>query len=75
MGRLLAKCAKYDKIVFLGDAMHLIGKVAASTIDYHPKADAVARLGVEYFKKKKFTAAKDLEPMYLYSRECDIIGR
>lgn len=72
---LLEKCAKYDKILFLGDAMHLIGKSAASAIDYHPKADAVARLGAAYFKNKKFTTAKDLEPMYLYSRECDVTGK
>jgi tRNA threonylcarbamoyladenosine biosynthesis protein TsaB len=71
---LLEKTAEYSKIIFLGDALHLVGKAANPEIDYHPKADVVAKLGAEYFKKKKFTAAEDLEPLYLYSRECDIKG-
>ena len=41
---------------------------------WHPKALVVAKLGVEYFKEKKFVRAEDLEPMYLYSNECDIKG-
>jgi len=42
---------------------------------WHPKADTVARLGAEYYKDKKFVKAEDLEPLYLYSRECDITGK
>ncbi len=42
---------------------------------WHPRADAVGRLGLEYIKKRKFTSAEDLEPLYLYSKECDITGR
>jgi len=71
---LMKKAARYDKIIFLGDALHLIGKKDARKINWHPRADVAARLGAEYFKNKKFTTAEDLEPMYLYSRECDIKG-
>ncbi|MDP2929839.1 MAG: tRNA (adenosine(37)-N6)-threonylcarbamoyltransferase complex dimerization subunit type 1 TsaB [Candidatus Omnitrophota bacterium] len=42
---------------------------------WHPKAETVARLGLEYFRKKKFVKPEDLEPMYLYSNECDITGK
>lgn len=78
---LLEKCAKYDKVVFLGDAVDLVnrtgltGPVESVRSDWwHPRAEVVARLGREYFNKKRFVDAKDLEPMYLYSRECDIKG-
>lgn len=42
--------------------------------DWHPRADTVARLGTEYYKNKKFVMAEDLEPLYIYSRECDVTG-
>ncbi|MCX5667224.1 MAG: tRNA (adenosine(37)-N6)-threonylcarbamoyltransferase complex dimerization subunit type 1 TsaB [Candidatus Omnitrophica bacterium] len=42
---------------------------------WHPKAEVVARLGAEYFRNKKFVKAEDLEPLYLYSHECDITGK
>ena len=71
---LMEKTAKYDKVLFLGDAMHLLGKPAVKKPDWHPKADVVARLGLEEFKKKRIISAEELEPMYLYSKECDIIG-
>jgi len=83
---LLEKCAKHkhDKIALLGDALDLVDRVGGTGSvgpgrwerlgRWHPRADVVARLGLEYFKKKKFTAVEDLEPMYLYSRECDIKG-
>ncbi len=80
---LLKKLSKYDKVVFLGDTIptpegctsaHLRG-VSTVKAYWHPKAEVVARLGAEYFKKRKFVKAEDLEPMYLYSRECDIKGR
>ncbi len=82
--QLLEKTAKHDKIIFLGDALDLIDRVGGTGSvgpgrwerleRWHPKADVIARLGLEYFRKKKFTKAQDLEPMYLYSRECDIKG-
>ncbi|OGW84825.1 MAG: tRNA (adenosine(37)-N6)-threonylcarbamoyltransferase complex dimerization subunit type 1 TsaB [Omnitrophica bacterium RIFCSPLOWO2_01_FULL_45_10] len=55
-----------EKIVLLGDA---VGG------DWHPRAEILGRIGLEYFKKRKFTAPEDLEPLYLYSRECDVTGR
>ena len=67
---LLRKLSKYDKVMFLGDTENNNFKG-----DYHPKAEVVARLGAEYCKAKKFVKAEDLEPLYLYSHECDIIGR
>lgn len=59
-----------EKIFFLGDMNGFIG----DGIDWYPKAEVVARLGLEKFKKMKFTRPEDLEPLYLYSRECDITG-
>jgi tRNA threonylcarbamoyladenosine biosynthesis protein TsaB len=71
---LMETAARYGKIFFLGDAMHLIGKPPGKKIDWHPRSVVVARLAAENFRKKKLTAAEDLEPMYLYSGECDIKG-
>ena len=71
---LMEKTARYDKITFLGDALHLIGKTPHAGSDWHPRADIVARIGEVYCGDKKFTTAEALEPMYLYSRECDIKG-
>jgi len=71
---LMKKSGQYDNVVFLGDALHLIGKPENKKINWHPRADIAAKLGMEYFKNNKLTSAEDLEPMYLYSRECDIKG-
>ena len=60
------KLKKYDKIYFLGD---MIGDVK-----WHPKAEIVATLALEEIKKKRFVRPEDLEPMYIYSKECDITG-
>ncbi len=67
---LLKQLAKYDKVTLLGDT----GNNNFSK-DWHPKAEVVAKLGAEYYKDKKFVKAEDLEPLYLYSHECDITGR
>lgn len=81
---LMEKVAGYDKILFLGDA---VTKNKISNPDWHqksdwkrfmfklrwhPRAEVVAALALD--KKTKHTAPEDLEPMYLYSRECDIKG-
>ena len=71
---LLERAAKYDKIIFLGDALHLIGRADNKKADWHPRASVVAKLAGEYIGKKKFISAEDLEPMYIYSKECDIKG-
>lgn len=72
---LMARLAKYDKVIVLGD---LNSKFQIPNFkfkeDWHPRAEVVARLGEELFKRKKFVKVNDLEPMYLYSRECDITG-
>ena len=81
LDELLKKIAKYDKVILLGDyntaavtsgSLHLH---RGGVKDWHPRADVVARFGVGYFKNRKFVKTEDLEPMYIYSRECDITGR
>ena len=67
---LLKKIKKYDKVLFLGDTRESNYKK-----DWHPKAEVVAQLAAEDLKKKRFVKAQDLEPLYIYSRECDITGR
>ncbi len=64
-------------VLFLGDAVEQIfaGPAKIKVADWRPKAEVVARLGLEYFKKERFVKAQALEPMYLYSRECDITGK
>ncbi len=64
---LMKKTAGYGKKVFLGDVIGLKS--------WYPKAEVVANLGAEYYRAKKFVTAEKLEPLYLYSRECDIIGK
>jgi len=71
---LLEKIKRYDKIFFLGDGTALLGKKAGKA-DWYPRAEVAARLGLEDFKKRKFVKAEDLEPLYIYSKECDIIGK
>ncbi|MDO8536109.1 MAG: tRNA (adenosine(37)-N6)-threonylcarbamoyltransferase complex dimerization subunit type 1 TsaB [Candidatus Omnitrophota bacterium] len=75
LDELLKKISKYDKVLFLGDyPTGAVGFHRAGGIDWHPKAEVVAKLGAEYFRNRKFVKPEDLEPMYLYSRECDIKG-
>jgi tRNA threonylcarbamoyladenosine biosynthesis protein TsaB len=73
---LMELLKKYDDIVFLGDMAEKIQVAAtAKTVSkWHPRAEIVARYGAEHYAKKRFVRAMDLEPMYLYSRECDIKG-
>jgi len=70
---LLKKTASYDKVLFLGDGVGLVGG-QEKVKSWYPKAGTVAGLALDKIKKKKFTSPEDLEPMYLYSRECDIKG-
>jgi len=78
---LLKKSAEYDKILFLGDIVTIPGPgpgILGPGIflkDWHPKAEVVAGIGAEYCRAKRFVTAEELEPMYLYSRECDITGK
>ena len=76
MVELAPRLKKYDNMILLGDMIDRLDPVDGAIFkgDWHPKAEAVARFGLELFKKKKTVSAFDLEPMYLYSRECDIKG-
>ena len=71
---LLKITEKYDKVLFLGDGVKLIGR-KEKIKSWHPRADAAAGLAAEDFRKKRFISPKKLEPMYIYSRECDITGK
>lgn len=64
---------KHDKVFLLGDVE--IPPRRSNRFDWHPRAEIVAELGAIEFKKKRFVKPEDLEPMYLYSRECDITGK
>jgi len=71
---LLKMAEKYDKVLFLGDGVKLTG--AQDIVkNWHPRADVAAGLAIESLRKKKFVSPERLEPMYIYSRECDITGR
>jgi tRNA threonylcarbamoyladenosine biosynthesis protein TsaB len=71
---ILKMTAKYDKVLFLGDGTALVG--AGQAVErWHPKASVVAELAAESFRKKRFVSPQKLEPMYIYSRECDITGK
>lgn len=70
LDELLNKIKKYDKVLFLGDTKENNFKK-----DWRPRAEIVARLAIGDFKKKKFIKPEDLEPMYIYSKECDITGK
>jgi len=76
---LLKKCEKYDILYFLGDYAEriapLLAKAKIALANWHPRAQVVAMLGLGSFRKKKFVSAEKLEPMYIYSRECDITGK
>lgn len=75
---LLKMCGEYDSLYFVGDYAErmasLYGKAEVGTLRWHPRGDSVAKIGAGLFKKKKFVTAEKLEPMYIYSRECDITG-
>lgn len=70
---LLKRTAGYGKVLFLGDAVGLVG--GKDTVkNWYPRARIVANLAFDSFRKEKFVSPEVLEPMYLYSRECDIKG-
>lgn len=71
---LLQKGKEYEELYFLGDYAERIPGAKIATKRWHPKAEAIAALGLELLGKKKFVAPEKLEPMYIYSRECDIKG-
>jgi tRNA threonylcarbamoyladenosine biosynthesis protein TsaB len=75
---LLKNCAGYDNLYFTGDYAARIAARAARGTDlgprWHPRAEAIARIGADMIAKGRTVTPEGLEPMYLYSRECDITG-
>ena len=75
----LAKKVAGREVLFLGDGVDILkaaGIAACEVLKYwQPKAETVARLGMEDLKKNRFKTAEELEPLFLYSKECDITGR
>jgi tRNA threonylcarbamoyladenosine biosynthesis protein TsaB len=71
----LVKKVRGKAVMFLGDAAEKVSVKEGYLRDWYPRAEVAAALGAEYARKRKFVRAEDLEPMYLYSRECDITGR
>jgi len=75
---LIDRLKIYDNVFFLGD----FAKRAASMLPgsetfgsaWQPKPETVGAIGSGLFSKRKFVSAEDLEPLYLYSKECDITG-
>lgn len=65
---------RYGRIFFLGDAAHLMGKSSGKMINWQPKAEVIGRIALGYIKRKEYTGPEELEPLYLYSKECDIKG-
>ncbi|MDD5421865.1 MAG: tRNA (adenosine(37)-N6)-threonylcarbamoyltransferase complex dimerization subunit type 1 TsaB [Candidatus Omnitrophota bacterium] len=61
--------------LFMGDAIDQVEIKKDYLKDWYPRAEVVAALGSQYFRKKKYVKPEELEPMYLYSRECDITGK
>jgi tRNA threonylcarbamoyl adenosine modification protein YeaZ len=76
---LIGRLRKYDNVLFLGDfaerAAKLLPASKISAGSWQPKPEAVGRIGAGYFRKRKFVRAEDLEPLYIYSKECDITGK
>lgn len=76
---LLKRLKRYDNVLFLGDFAEKIArllpgaKIAAKS--WQPRPEAVGILGADYFRKRRFVKVEDLEPLYIYSRECDITGK
>ncbi|MBP7056229.1 MAG: tRNA (adenosine(37)-N6)-threonylcarbamoyltransferase complex dimerization subunit type 1 TsaB [Candidatus Omnitrophica bacterium] len=77
LDELALKLKKYNSAILMGDMAGRLGPVDKPFFggDWHPRAEIVARLGLELFKNGKTVGSSELEPMYIYSRECDIKGR
>lgn len=65
---------KDEAVTFLGDGIPKEGVDGAIVADWYPCAMSVGLLGAELFRKRKTVTAQRLEPLYLYSKECDITG-
>ncbi len=76
---LLKELEGYQNVLFTGDfaekAAALLPGSNAAAEHWQPRPEVVGALGAEYFKKRKFVKVEDLEPLYVYSGECDITGK
>lgn len=78
---LSKRLKRYGKVIFLGDAISSPGleinfqSRTGCNIDWHPRAEVAAYIASKYFEKNKFVRPEALEPMYIYSKECDLTGR
>jgi tRNA threonylcarbamoyladenosine biosynthesis protein TsaB len=75
---LLKRCEKYDNLYLLGDYAErmapLLAKAKIIKTSWHPKAEEVSMIALDNFNKGRVVSVERLEPMYIYSRECDITG-
>jgi universal bacterial protein YeaZ len=74
VAELLKKAEEYDNLYYLGDYADRIAGAKIATEKWQPKAEAIAAIGLELYGRKKFVSPERLEPMYIYSMECDIKG-
>lgn len=76
---LVKSLERYDRVMFLGDfaqrAARLLPGAEAAAWRWQPKPEVIGAIGSDLFKKKRFVTVEDLEPLYIYSKECDIKGR
>ncbi|MFH1190019.1 MAG: tRNA (adenosine(37)-N6)-threonylcarbamoyltransferase complex dimerization subunit type 1 TsaB [Candidatus Omnitrophota bacterium] len=76
---LVKDLKKYPGVLFTGDfaerAAALLPGASAAAGRWQPRPEAVGAGGADYFNKRRFVKAEDLEPLYVYSRECDITGK
>ncbi|MBU0605364.1 MAG: tRNA (adenosine(37)-N6)-threonylcarbamoyltransferase complex dimerization subunit type 1 TsaB [Candidatus Omnitrophica bacterium] len=76
---LVKKLEGHQNVLFTGDfaekAAGLLPGSKAAAGHWQPRPEVVGAIGAEYFKKRKFVKVEDLEPLYIYSRECDITGK
>jgi tRNA threonylcarbamoyladenosine biosynthesis protein TsaB len=74
----LAEKISGKNALLLGDGMETVKKTGikfSNGIEYwQPRAETIGRLALTDFRNRRFTKPEDLEPLYLYSRECDIKG-
>jgi len=63
-----------DAIEIYKDYLKKNKNINISAKDWYPKAEVVAKLGLEKAKKRKFENPDKLVPMYLHSKYCQIKG-
>lgn len=61
-----------DAVELYGDYLKKNTLLCISRKDWHPKAETVAKLGLEKAKKRQFVNPDKLAPMYLHSQYCQV---